>query len=159
MAKLMTLKEFMIWLENTPDIITEIEIKAKGVAPPIFRTIDGSPAADRCIVFSGVREYIDELLHTAASGIPTGLRLGANIRRLTQDLKSELPRQGFYEVGLNVDYLIGNDISWLLDNGIQVFSNLGDFPGGWHDICTSAVAGFKSNYTAAFLKWYMDYST
>ena len=40
------------------------------------------------------------------------------------------------------------------DMGIQVFSNLGDYPEWWQQICEMGIAGFKTNYPDAYTEWW-----
>ncbi|MBR4450234.1 MAG: hypothetical protein IKS39_00180 [Clostridia bacterium] len=39
--------------------------------------------------------------------------------------------------------------------GIKVFSNLGDYPEWWKQICDMGVVGFKTNYPDAYTEWWL----
>lgn len=160
MAKLMRLQEFLAWLEGTPGLVAEIEVKAPGAALPIFRLLDTSPAANRCIVFSGQPDYLEELQAAARSqGKPAGVRLGANIRWLTDATKEKLPSMDLYEVGMNAGAISATDVAWLAHHGICVFSNLGDYPAWWESMASLDIAGFKTNYAKAFTAWWQQRAT
>ena len=109
-------------------MLAEIEIKSAGVALPVFRILEGSPASDRCIVFSGNSSYIWDIRQAAAQGIPKGVRLGANIRCLTPQAKELVQSMKPWEVGLNAGCIRPEDVAWLADRGVSVFANLGDYP-------------------------------
>lgn len=152
MAKLMRLEEFLRWLEaEAPGMLAEIEVKAPGAALPIFSLLEQSPVADRCIVFSGQPKYIEELQKTAAAqGKPKGVRLGANIRCLTPEIRQSIPAMDLYEVGMNAEHIPPEDVRWLAERDIRVFANLGDYPAWWSRLYNLGVAGLKTNYAAAF---------
>jgi glycerophosphoryl diester phosphodiesterase len=157
MAKLMRLQDFRDWLEKKPNMIAEIEICTGGEAKKIFDILDGSPAVERCIVFSGHREYLDEMQSVAAKeGKPRGLKLGANIRALNEDAKKIIASMDLYEIGLNDGHISREDLAWLKDRGIQVFSNLGDYPAWWSKIREFNIAGFKTNYAEAYTRWWKE---
>ena len=40
--------------------------------------------------------------------------------------------------------------------GIKVFSNLGDYPEWWQQICDMGIAGFKTNYPDAYTEWWLS---
>ena len=164
MAKLMRFSGFLEWFRgreadarNAPAsrMLVEIEIKAPGMAKKIFDTIESFNAAANCIVFSGVRDYIDELQALAAKeGKPKGLRLGANIRFLDDRVKKEISGMDLFEVGLNAGRCTVDDLLWLADHGVKAFSNLGDYPEWWRQICEMRFLGFKTNYAQAFTGWW-----
>lgn len=155
MARFMLLQDFLIWLEAAPGMIAEIEVKAPGAAIPIFRLLERSSAVSRCILFSGKEAYIDEMQKAAAQeGKPQGLRLGANIRRLDEESKKRILRMDLFEIGLNAECVSAEDISWLHENGIQVFSNLGDYPQWWEALNRLGMDGLKTNYAAAYTDWF-----
>lgn len=155
MAGFMRFSDFATWLEKKPSLIAEIEIKASGVVEKIIEILAHSPVAERCILFSGNRAYIDEIQQVAAWGKPAGLKLGANFRVLTEELKEKIPSMDLYEVGLNDQRYTREDVEWLHAKGIKVFSNLGDYPQWWAEICTNGTDAFKTNYTQAFLNWWV----
>ena len=88
------------------------------------------------------------------NGKPTGLRMGANMRRLTEEAKRMIPNMDLFEVGLNADAFTCEDVRWLGEHGIHVFSNLGDYPDWWEKMVTRGVLGFKTNYAAAYTNWW-----
>ena len=155
MARLLTLRDFLRWLEQVPHMLVEIEVKAPAAALPIFNLLEGSPVADRCIVFSGEPAYIHEMQTLAVQmGKPRGVRLGANIRWLDEAHKQQIQGMDFYEVGLNAEHVSPEDVRWLADRGISVFSNLGDYTSWWRAVNTLGLAGFKTNYAAAYTAWW-----
>ena len=40
--------------------------------------------------------------------------------------------------------------------GIKVFSNLGDYPEWWQQICDMGVTGFKTNFPDAYTEWWLS---
>jgi glycerophosphoryl diester phosphodiesterase len=156
MASLMRLTDFRDWLEKKPDMTAEIEIKAGGAVKKILDILDGSPTAGRCIIFSGNEANINEIQKvTAQNGKPGGLKLGANIRRLNEDARKKIAPMDLYEIGLNDGHISWDDLAWLKDRGIQVFSNLGDYPAWWSKIRELNILGFKTNYAEAYTRWWM----
>jgi len=154
MARLMLFQEFLAWLEKAPHMTVEIEIKVPEAVLPIFRLLDASPVGRQCILFSGQSDVMQELMRAAAhQGTPKEVRLGANIRWLTPEMKEWLSANRLYEVGMNAG-AADEDIAWLQSKGIQVFSNLGDYPDWWGKICRLNVAAFKTNYAEAYTKWW-----
>lgn len=154
MAGLMLFSDFLKWLKGV-ELFAEIEVKASGMAEPLFQLLDGSPVAERCILFSGVRSYVSEMQHLAAKqGKPAGVRLGANIRALTSETKQYIKGMDLYEVGLNDRHITQEDIIWLRSHGIEVFGNLGDYPQWWETLRHLDIAGFKTNYAVSFSRWW-----
>ena len=74
------------------------------------------------------------------------------MRRLTEETKRMIPNMDLFEVGLNADAFTCEDVRWLGEHGIYVFSNLGDYPDWWEKMVTRGVLGFKTNYAAAYTK-------
>lgn len=158
-AKLMRLSDLFEWMEQlTRRVILEIEYKAPGMMPELCALLEGFSGRSDCIVFSGEPELIDEIQDYARHNrLPEGVKLGANIRRLTPEWKEKIPSMKLFEVGLNIEALEREDIEWLRGRGILVFSNLGDTPGGWQKICTRSLTGFKTNYTGPFNAWWDEW--
>ena len=65
-----------------------------------------------------------------------------------------IPNMDLFEVGLNADAFTCEDVRWLGEHGIHVFSNLGDYPDWWEKMVTRGVLGFKTNYAAAYTNWW-----
>ena len=63
-------------------------------------------------------------------------------------------RSDLYEVGLNNEAFTKKEVDMLADMGIKVFSNLGDYPTWWAQLAPMGVTGFKTNYAAAYTKWW-----
>ena len=157
MAKLMRLEDMLKWLAGQPGEMTvEIEYKAPGMIRPLLRILEASPLCGRCILFSGEPVYIDEIQAICAhEGKPEGLRLGANIRYLTEAEKEEISKMDLYEVGLDEGYVSKEDMDWLRGNGIKAFSNLGDYPGWWRSVCELGMDALKTNYASAYTDWWI----
>ena len=158
MAKLMRLEDMLKWLAEQPgEMMVEIEYKAPGMIRPLLRILEASPLCSRCILFSGEPVYIDEMQTICAhEGKPEGLRLGANIRYLTEAAKAEISKMDLYEVGLNEGYVSKEDMDWLSGNGIKAFSNLGDYPGWWRSVCELGMHGIKTNYAQMLTDWWLS---
>ncbi|AEF85753.1 putative phosphodiesterase [Treponema primitia ZAS-2] len=155
MASLMRLEEFLRWLEGAPGILAEIEIKAGGAVKKILDLLDATSAADRCIMFSGTPEYIQEIQQvTKQEGQPRGVKLAANVRWLNEEAKKKIAGMDLYEVGLNANHIREEDLLWLDQRGIKVFSNLGDYPDWWRELCRLNILGFKTNYAEAYTRWW-----
>ena len=155
-ARLMRLSDLLGWMSQlTRRIILEIEYKAPGMMPELCRQLEAFPGRSDCIIFSGEPALIDEIqAYARENGLPEGVKLGANIRRLTEAWKEKIPSMKLFEVGLNIEAIDREDIDWLHAHNILVFSNLGDTPEGWKKICTHSLTGFKTNYTAPFSAWW-----
>ena len=158
MAHLMRFSDFDEWLTTQhSDVIVEIEIKAPGLSKPMLDLLSKSPNMQNYILFSGKPAYIEEMQSTfRREGKPAGLRLGANIRFLTEEMKQKIPEMDLYEVGLNAEAFTKADVQWLADRGIHVLSNLGDYPRWWETMITLDILGFKTNYAEAFTKWWSE---
>lgn len=124
----------------------EVEVKAPGLAGPILELLSRSPNTGSYILFSGDPVYVEEMQAAVRkNGKPTGLRMGANMRRLTEETKRMIPNMDLFEVGLNADAFTCEDVRWLGEHGIHVFSNLGDYHDWWEKMVTRGVLGFKTN--------------
>lgn len=156
MAHLMRFADFDAWLSSRPEPITvEVEVKSPGVMKRMLEILDHSPNTARYILFSGVPAYTEEIQQVCRTmGKPCGLRLGANLRHLTEENRHVVETSDFFEIGLNAGCFSKDDVHWLADRGVQVFSNLGDNPGWWEQMCTLGVLGFKTNYAQAFTAWW-----
>ena len=157
MAHLMRFRDFDAWLAGQPCKPTvEIEVKAPGMMKRMRQLLVDSENITSYILFSGVPEYIREIQEEFSDmKKPEGLRLGANIRRLTEENKKHVDAMDLYEVGLNAEEFSEKDIEWLHDRDIQILSNLGDYPAWWEKLCTLDILGFKTNYPEAYTKWWM----
>ncbi len=158
MTHLMRFQDFDSWLcSEGKDLTVEVEFKAPGMAEKVLETVSRSPKLNQYILFSGSSEYINEIQSVCGGGNkPKGLRLGANIRYLTDENKNRIKQMDLYEVGLNAEAFDETDIEWLKDRGIVTFSNLGDYPSWWQRLCSMDVAGFKTNYPVAFTEWWQE---
>ena len=67
--------------------------------------------------------------------------------------KEMLDRGDFYEVGLNAGSFGSEEVEYLHQKGIQVFSNLGDTPDWWEALDHLEVDGFKTNCLGQYRKW------
>lgn len=109
---------------------------------------------ERCIIFSGMGDVIWEIQDWCKNhGKSDRLRLGANIRYLREEQKEMLDRGDFYEVGLNAGSFGSEEVEYLHQKGIQVFSNLGDTPDWWESLDRLGVDGFKTNCLGQYRKW------
>ncbi len=158
-ASLMRFDDLVSWIrENDVRMTVEVEVKSGGIIPKLYRMIDDSGLADRFIVFSGQPDHIREIQETAArDGKPEGLRLGANIRCLSDDsVKKAVSAMDLWEIGLNDFRFDEADVKWCADRGIRIFSNLGDYPEWWKRMNELGAAGFKTNYPEAYTDWWMS---
>lgn len=155
---LITFPEFDEWLSTVDyDITVEVEFKCKGMCPRMDEILSSSPNASRYIFFSGDWEVLEEMQeHYRKNGKPEGLRLGANIRFINEKTMEFVKNSDLWEVGLNNEAFTKEDVDMLGDMGIKVFSNLGDYPEWWQQICLTGVAGFKTNYPDAFTEWWLS---
>lgn len=156
MARLMRFTDFDRWLSRQERKITvEVEFCAPGMMPRMLEILDSSPNCAQYILFSGHRDIIDDMQKTCRTlGKPEGIRLGANIRQLTDENKAFISGLDLFEVGLNDRKYTRNDVEYLNERGIHVFSNLGDYPRWWEEMCRTGALGFKTNYAAAFTRWW-----
>jgi len=156
MAKLMRLSDFLDWFAaHAPATMeAELEVCAGGLARPIFRLLDGHPAAGRCILFSGHPGYIGEMqAYAALEGKPPGLRLGANLRRVDEDVLDDMEDMDLFEIGLNPGHFTQEDVLTLRERGVEVLANLMDTPAWWGELLTMGCYGFKTNYAGAYTRW------
>ena len=156
MAHLMRFVDFDRWMGTLKRKITvEVEFCEPGMMPRMMEILEASPNCENYILFSGHREIIEDMQNTIrAQGKPKGLRLGANIRRLDGEMKGYIRDFDLFEVGLNDWQYTRDDVKYLNDRGVQVLSNLGDYPEWWEEMCSNGSLGFKTNYAAAFTKWW-----
>lgn len=153
---LITFPEFDAWLATVDyELTVEVEFKCKGMCPRMDEILADSPNVSRYILFSGDWEVLEEMQeHYRRNGKPAGLRLGANIRFLNEKTMAFVNRSDLWEVGLNNEAFTKADVEMLAEKGIRVFSNLGDYPAWWKQICDMGVTGFKTNYPDAFTEWW-----
>lgn len=147
--------DFDKWFASrTEDVIIEIEIKARGIMPRLHEILAVSPNNSRYIVFSGNSDINAEIqAEFAHTGKPAGLRLGANIRFLTDEKKVFVEKSDLFEVGLNAGHITDDSIKWLKARNVRILSNLGDYPKWWEQLVKLDVMGFKTNYAEAFTAW------
>ena len=153
---LITFPEFDAWLSTVDyELTVEVEFKDVGMCPRMDEILATSPNVSRYIFFSGNRAVLDEMqAHYREKGKPEGLRLGANIRFITEETMAFVRSADLWEVGLNNEAFTKADVDMLADMGIKVFSNLGDYPEWWAQICEMGVTGFKTNYPDAYTEWW-----
>ena len=153
---LITFPEFDAWLATVPyELTVEVEFKRTGMCPRMDEILKNSPNVSRYILFSGNWDVLEEMQeHYRAHGKPEGLRLGANIRFLNERTMDFVRRADLWEVGLNNEAFTKADVEMLAEMGIKVFSNLGDYPEWWEQICEMGVTGFKTNYPDAYTEWW-----
>lgn len=156
MAHLMRFVDFDRWLSTqTAEVTVEVEVKSAGIMDRMLEILDTSSNTGRYILFSGVPAYTEEIQRVCRTqGKPKGLRLGANLRYLTEESRHCVEESDFFEVGLNAGGFTKDDLRWLADRGVQVLSNLGDDPSWWKQMCKLEVLGFKTNYPQAFTSWW-----
>lgn len=152
---LSTFEQFDAWFAGVDsDIVIEIELCAPGTFRAIYPILRRSSNCGRYIVFSGHWEILEEMQEVlTANGLPEGLRLGANFRRLDEKSVAFAKEAGLYEVGLNDKWFTKEDVDMLRGMGVKVFSNLGDYPEWWKALQTLGVEGFKTNYAEAYTHW------
>lgn len=155
---LITFAEFDAWLSTVDyDLTVEVEFKTTGMCPRMDEILAQSSNVSQYIFFSGNREVLEEMqAHYRAKGKPEGLRLGANVRYLNDQTMDFIRRSDLWEVGLNNEAFTKADVEMLAGMGIKVFSNLGDYPEWWQQLCDMDVTGFKTNYPDAYTEWWMQ---
>jgi len=149
------LEDIIIWFQqNSSTIILEVECKDKGMAPFLEELLIKTNCYDWVILMSGDTSIIDEFQEYFIKEKQTqSLKLGANIRRLNIHWKNKLEYMKFYEVGLNPNYLTKEDVVYLHNINIKVFSNLGDYQEWWETIHDFQIDGFKTNYIREYTAW------
>ena len=116
-----------------------------------------SENVSKYIFFSGDWEVLEEMQeHYRKNGKPEGLRFGANIRFINEKTIDFVKRSDLWEVGLNNEAFTKEDVEMFESMGIKVFSNLGDYPEWWQQICDMGIAGFKTNYPDAYTEWWLS---
>ena len=155
---LITFAEFDAWLSTVDyDLTVEVEFKTTGMCPRMDEILAQSSNVSQYIFFSGNREVLEEMqAHYREKGKPEGLRLGANVRYLNDQTMDFIRRSDLWEVGLNNEAFTKADVEMLAGMGIKVFSNLGDYPEWWQQLCDMGVTGFKTNYRDAYTEWWMQ---
>lgn len=159
---LSSFKEFDKWFETvTENVIIEIELCNNGegadeeaFVKAVFDVLWQSKNNKRYIAFSGNRTILKAMQdHIRANGKPEGLRIGANLRQLTEEARAFVESSDLYEVGLNDNLCTKEDVDWLLERGVVSFSNLGDYPEWWQAISDLGMVAFKTNYAEAYTDW------
>ena len=153
---LITMPEFDEWLATVDyDLTVEVEFKCTGMCPRMDEILAKSKNVSRYILFSGNWDVLEEMQeHYRKNGKPEGLRLGANIRFINDTTMDFVRRSDLWEVGLNNEAFTKEDVEMFEKMGIKVFSNLGDYPEWWQQICDMGVTGFKTNYPDAYTEWW-----
>lgn len=153
---LMRFSDFDKWFASCEkDVTIELEVKDSGIAAWMASYLRTSPNTGRYIIFSGVPGYIEEIQSFCGGpNKPEGLRLGANMRSLTEDVKKQIEGMDLFEIGLNAGCFTKEDIQWLKERGIVALSNLGDYPAWWQEMVQLGVWGFKTNYAQAYTEWW-----
>ena len=156
MAHLLRFVDLDHWMSTLEKkLIVEVEFCEPGMMLRMMEILEASPNCESYILFSGHKDIIEDMQRCIrAHGKPKGLRLGANLRRLDAEAKAYIRDMDLFEVGLNDRQYTRDDVAYLNDRGIQVFSNLGDYPGWWEEMCSNGSLGFKTCYAAAFTKWW-----
>ena len=154
---LITFPEFDEWLSTVDcDITVEVEFKCRGMCPRMDEILAKSNNVSRYIFMSGDWEVLEEIQeHYRKVGKPEGLRFGANIRFINERTMDFVKRSDLWEVGLNNDAFTKEDVDMFEAMGIKVFSNLGDYPEWWQQICDTGVTGFKTNFPDAYTEWWL----
>ena len=155
-TRLILLDELLARLKSRErPFLIEIEYKAPGMMPALTEALARYPHAEDCIIFSGESALNEEIQHYAAqNGLPEGVGLGANLRFLNEEHRDWIARSSLREVGLNDGHITREDVDWLRERGIQVFSNLGDYPEAWRILCELQIDAFKTNYSGAYTEWW-----
>lgn len=158
MAHLSTFRQFDAWLaQQYSDITVEVEFCDPGEIKPVMDIVSASPCLRQYILFSGHKDIINEMqAFIAKEGKPEGLRMGANIRWLTDENKEYIRGKDFFELGLNAGDYTADDVKYLNDRGIQVLSNLGDYPEWWSKLIRTGALGFKTNYAQSYTEWWNE---
>lgn len=154
-AEILEFDGFCKWLSWQPeDFWAELEYKQGGMMEQIFAVLERNQVAERCILFSGDMAYLEEIQRfVRKNGMPKGLKLGANLRRLDERAKAFCGDHVLYEVGLNAGAFGREEVNFLRDQGILTYSNLGDTPSWWQRLRESGAAGCKTNCLAALRRW------
>lgn len=150
-----TLREFLAWVAAQPEgFFAEIEYKGLGMTEKVFRLLEETGAAGKCILMSGDLRHVAEMQQTAArEGKPEGLRFGANIRWCDDSHLALLQGYDLWEVGLNAGAFGAEDVKRLAGRGIRVFANLGDTPEWWETLVKTGAEAFKTNCLSRYLEW------
>ena len=158
MAHLMRFCDFDAWLAGLEKKITvEVEFCVPGLLPKVLEVLGTSENNAQYILFTGHKDILEDMQATfKRQGKPDGLRLGANIRYLNDEMKDYIKDMDLYEVGLNDFKYTRDDVKYLNDRGVQVLSNLGDYPAWWEEMCQNGSLGFKTDYPGAFTKWWYE---
>lgn len=149
-------EEVLRWVvaQGAPFLL-EVECKEAGLPSALLEVFGRIGGADRCILFSGedetIRELVESLPPPARIG---GLRIGANIRRLTASWRRLLPDMRLDVVDVNAFEVERSEVQWLIGSGLEVLSNLGDLPAWWETLEEWGFAGFKTNFPEAYTEWW-----
>lgn len=154
-AHIMTFADFDKWFATVEaDVTVEVELCSSGLVEPLYDILKRSKNCSRYIIFSGNADTNDELQEKMrVCGKPEGLRLGANIRKLTPETKAFIESADLYEVGLNDFWFTDEEAEMLTGRGIKIFSNLGDYPEWWTELGKPYFTAFKTNYAEAYTEW------
>ena len=152
---LITFPDFDAWLSTVDyELTVEVEFKDVGMCPRMDEILATSTNVSRYIFFSGDRAVLEEMqAHYREKGKPEGLRLGANIRFITEETMAFVRRSDLWEVGLNNEAFTKADVDMLAD---MLHVEHGDYPEWWAQICEMGVTGFKTNYPDAYTEWWQN---
>lgn len=154
-AHILEFEDLLQWImKQRKDFFMEVECKELGLIKPVMKLLEHYHAYDRCILFSGEREIIDEIqAYFKEHPKPESLRLGANIRVLNEETMVYIADKDLYEVGLNAWKFSEEDVWKLIEKGIHVFSNLGDQYAWWDTLKNLPVEAFKTNCMNEYVKY------
>jgi glycerophosphoryl diester phosphodiesterase len=139
-------------------LVIEVECKEIGLAAGLRVLFERFGGAQRCILFSGEPEVVEELAAEFPAGPgerrrPDGPRIGANIRRLSRGMWSDIERLCLDVIDLNAFECERGELDELHRGGFEVLSNLGDLPDWWQVIRDWGFDGFKTNYPEEYTAW------
>jgi hypothetical protein len=141
-------------LEEPRRMLFEVECKEPGLALALREIFEGLGGAERCVLFSGDEEVVEELVKVFPSGRRTGgLRIGANVRRLTGAARERITRGELDVIDLDAFETTRQEVEELIRAGCMVLSNLGDIPEWWRNVVDWEFHGLKSNYAEEYTDW------
>lgn len=152
-------EELLAWALCRPrSLVIEVECKEIGLAAGLRVLFERFGGAQRCILFSGEPEVVEELAAEFPAGPgerrrPDGPRIGANIRRLSRGMWSDIERLCLDVIDLNAFECERGELDELHRGGFEVLSNLGDLPDWWQVIRDWGFDGFKTNYPEEYTAW------
>ena len=137
----------------------ELELKDEGLMPLLAPLLENSPFKGQVLLMSGVESIIEETQDFYRdTAPPEGVGLGANIRRLDDAWRCRIESMRLFEVGLNAWCFGKEEVEFLKERNIQIFSNLGDTPEWWAELHNLGAAAFKTNYQEEYTRWWREYN-